>query len=181
LKRVKDRHSVTKKQIEFRNTSGRRLKITPQAVDHFLKEHQDEWQSGMIELPAGMNLTAEIEKETIQRRRERTAKTFGISPNAPGLERLDLFSEFATRKQREFSKDSFTPPKNPSSNNWFDADLLLYNVLPAIVCTEDLRFIRAVRQLSSEDRLRVMNLSELYGFLESGVLPSVRKELQPKD
>lgn len=39
-----------------------------------------------------------------------------------------------------------------------------------IICTEDMRFIKAVRRLQHEDRFRVMNLAQLYAWLETGTL-----------
>src|SRR5438128_10374593 len=53
LKRVKDRHSLTKKQIEFRDTRGRIVTMIPTSPNPNLKASQDEWWSDVIELPAG--------------------------------------------------------------------------------------------------------------------------------
>jgi len=170
LKRVKDRHSLTKKQIEFRDTEGRVVTMTPTPPDRNLEASQGEWWSDVIELPAGQQLTSVSEKLLVKRRREHAARVLGIDPMTPGLERIDLYSEYIVRRQRDASRETFTRPKSPSSNDWFDADLLLYAVLPAIICTEDMRFIRAVRQLGHEDRFRVMNLSGLYDSLEAGAL-----------
>jgi hypothetical protein len=172
LKRIQGRHSLWKKQIDFLDSKGRKITVTPRAVDDLMRESQDEWQADVVELPAEMNLNKASEKKRIRERREHAAKKNGIDPDTPGLERIDLFNEYVARRHTEFSRRGVDRPKNPSSNKWFDADMLVYNILPAVICTDDMNFIRAVRQPTSEDRYRLMNLEELYQFLESGLMPS---------
>jgi hypothetical protein len=169
LKSVKDRYSLTKKWIQFRDTRGRVVTLTPMPPDSNLKGSEDEWWSDVIELPAGQELTSATEERLVRLRREHVARALGIGPLTRGLDRIDLHSHLIARRQREASRKTFNRPKEPSSNDWFDADLLVYVVLPAVICTEDMRFIRAVRQLPHEDRFRVMNLSDLYRWLETGV------------
>jgi hypothetical protein len=168
LKRVKDRHSLTKKQIEFRDSLGRRVLLTPTPPDANLKESEEEWWSNVIELPAGQELTSKVEELIVRRRRENAARKLDIDPLTRGFEGVDLYSHFIARRQRDASRKGFNRPKESSSNDWFDADLLLYAVLPAIICTEDLRLVRGVRQLQHEDRFRVMSLPQLYEWLEMG-------------
>ena len=165
---MKDRHSLTKKQIEFRDTRGRIVVVTPTPPDPHLKASEEEWWSDVIELPRGQELTSEVEELIVKFRRENAARKLGLDPHTPGLERIDLYGHFIARRQRDASRKTFNRPKEASSNDWFDADLLLYAVLPAIICTSDGRFVRAVRQLRHEDRFRVMTLPMLYEWLETG-------------
>ena len=71
LKRVKDRYSLTKKQIQFRDTRGRVVRMTPIPPDSNLKASEDEWWSDVIELPAGQELTSDVEERLVGLRRER--------------------------------------------------------------------------------------------------------------
>jgi hypothetical protein len=121
-------------------------------------------------VPTSTGEAVEVEELIVTFRRENAARKLGIDPLTPGLERIDLYSHFIARRQRDASRKAFNRPKGPSSNDWFDADLLLYAVLPAIICTDDMRFIRAVKQLRHEDRLRLMNFSQLYDYLGTGTL-----------
>jgi hypothetical protein len=60
LKRVKDRHSLTRKRIEVRDSRGRVVTLTPTPPDSNLKASQDEWWSNVIELPADQEITNEV-------------------------------------------------------------------------------------------------------------------------
>lgn len=171
IRRVRSRHSLTKKRITFRDTKGRAITMEPEPPDPKLKDSEDEWWSDVITAPAGLVITKEVERRIAEERRNHAARKLGISPNTPGLERIDLFNEFIARHQRRASSSNFVPPQGARSNDWFDADLLVYAVLPAVICTEDLRFIRSVREVNHEDRIRVMSPSELYDWLESGRVP----------
>jgi hypothetical protein len=178
LRTIESRSDVSR-PIRFRDSNGRQIDLPFAGTKAMLRSLAEGWHVEPVAEIAeharargeDTKLTAAEVSDLTRRMLNIATQALGLSPNHPAIARLHLHAQHMVRWTRLAMQPSFIAPKQKRSNQVVDAILLLYLVLPAVVCTADEKLVRSVRELPSEDRVRVMTPTELVEWLRSGSLP----------
>jgi hypothetical protein len=161
LTRVRSPGDLTRK-MKYRDSSGRLALLVPRppAATSLLRDMQDKWLPPIVAQSLreqGIErMTDQDEQQFIARWREKLLSALGIAVSDPRSGRLDLYLQSLARRVR-----IHRPARYPTSNAAMDNALLLYLLLPALICTADSKLVNFVRALPSPDRLLVMRPDEL--------------------
>jgi len=157
---------------------GEEIDLVPQSPDPVLKGLENAWVTidvaniakGWQEKGQG-TFTDEDAEKLVQLQRTMLLSKIGLPSGHPAIKRLDLHILHMTQEMRKAMRPGYAPPNKMKSNPAIDAGLLLYMLLPAVVCTADEKLVRAVRGLGCPDKARVMTPVELLTWLRTGALP----------
>lgn len=164
---IRSREDLTR-PLQYFDSAGRLASLVPNltAPSSLLRGMQQSWLPGLVAenfLEQGIErMTDAHERELIAHWREKLCFALGINLSDSRSRRLDLYLQSLARRVR-----IHRPLKRPTSNAAMDQVLLLYLLLPALICTTDAKFVNFIQALDSSDCSLVMTPDDLMRRLKA--------------
>lgn len=155
----------------YRTSSGRRASFNLQAMAQALSKAAQGWAGYMARMKS--LIPPKIDDVELQVSDVRALLEHGLLASgdfdADQVSKLELVA--CSLAQRTFEAIRGYTPDPAQSNDALDFNLLFILPLPAVICTNDLRFIRWLRQLPTNEAEKVMSPTELFHWLQTGAFP----------